>query len=310
MAEPKQHMVLPLLGHLVEGTAGMGALVFAGALIEAQAFVLRQLDAAVLKPGAPPLRLLHISDIHLMPRQQKKLAFLRKLADMKPDLVISTGDHLSSADAMDKLFDALGPLFALPGAFVFGSNDFEGPHFRMPAAYLWANSTPQRHGPESVLPADEVAHRLVAAGWADLNDARARLDVSGRSIALRGTGDAHIDLDHYDKVSGPADPGADLNIGVTHAPYRRVLDAMTDDGMSLILSGHTHGGQVCLPNGRPIITNCDVGPEHAKGLSVWRHGGRKCLLHVSGGIGSSPFAPYRLFCRPSATLITLTARQA
>lgn len=303
-----RHPVLATIGSLGVGACGLGALVVAGALVEAQAFVLRRVRAAVLPAGAQPLRVLHISDIHLVPRQHEKLGFLRGLAELRPDLVVSTGDHLSSAEALPELLDALAPLMALPGAFVFGSNDFEGPHFRMPAAYLFANSRPRVPTPDSAIPADALRAHLVGAGWADLDDARAELELSGRTLALRGTGDAHIHHDHYEKVAGPTDPDALLNLGVTHAPYRRVLDAMTDDGLPLILAGHTHGGQVCLPGGRPIITNCDIGPEHAKGLSTWSHDGRRSVLHVSAGLGSSPYAPYRLFCRPEATLLTLTAR--
>lgn len=303
-----RHPVLATIGHLGLGGFGLGALVAAGALVEAQAFVLRRVVAAVLPPGAAPLRVLHISDIHLMPRQHEKLDFLRGLARLRPDLVVSTGDHLSSAEALPALFTALEPLTTLPGAFVFGSNDFEGPHFRMPAAYLWANSRPRVPTADSAIPAEDVRAHLVGAGWADLDDARARLDLAGRIVDLRGTGDAHIHRDHYEVVAGPTDPSAVLTLGVTHAPYRRVLDAMTDDGLPLILAGHTHGGQVCLPGGRPIITNCDIGPEHAKGLSTWSHDGQQSLLNVSAGLGSSPYAPYRLFCRPEATLLTLTGR--
>ncbi|WP_425438782.1 metallophosphoesterase [Propionibacterium cyclohexanicum] len=289
------------------GSVGVGALIGAGALVEAQAFVLRRIEAAVLPSGSAPLKVLHISDIHLTPRQHEKLAFLRGVAALEPDLVVSTGDHLSSALAMPQLFDVLAPLLARPGAFVFGSNDFEGPHFRMPTAYLWANSTPRAPTADKAIPADKVRDHFVTAGWVDLDDARARLEIAGHIIELRGTGDAHVNQDHYGQVAGPADPQADLSLGVTHAPYRRVLDAMADDGVALILAGHTHGGQVCLPGGRPIVTNADIGPEYAKGLSTWTHEGHSSVLHVSAGLGSSPYAPYRLFCRPEATLLTLVS---
>lgn len=302
-----RHPVLATLGRLGLGGVGLGSLVLAGALVEAQAFVLRRVQLPVLPAGSQPLNVLHISDIHLMPRQHEKLDFLRGLAALHPDLVVCTGDHLSSGAALPELFDALAPLLARPGAFVFGSNDFEGPHFRVPAAYLWANSTPREPGPDTAIPADEVREHFLGTGWADLDDARARFELPGHTIDLRGTGDAHVHRDHYELVAGPTDPQAEVSIGVTHAPYRRVLDAMTDDGVPLILAGHTHGGQVCLPGGRPIITNSDIGPDHAKGVSTWYHDGHRSTLHVSAGLGSSPYAPYRLFCRPEATLLTLVA---
>ena len=106
-------------------------------------------------------------------------------------------------------------------------------------------------------------------------------------------------------VEGPADASADLNIGVTHAPYLRLLDAMTADGMDLIFAGHTHGGQVCVPGYGALITNCDLDPARVKGLSTHTAGGHTAHLHVSAGVGTSPFAPYRFACRPEVTLLTL-----
>jgi predicted MPP superfamily phosphohydrolase len=106
---------------------------------------------------------------------------------------------------------------------------------------------------------------------------------------------------------------------VTHAPYLRILDAMVTDGAGLVLAGHTHGGQLCIPGYGAIVTNCDLDPARAKGLS--RHGrpwdgtgdpglggvdGRGAVLHVSAGLGTSPYAPVRFACPPEATLLTLT----
>ena len=98
-----------------------------------------------------------------------------------------------------------------------------------------------------------------------------------------------------------------LNVGVTHAPYLRLLDAMTADGMDLIFTGHTHGGQVCLPGYGALITNCDLDADRVKGPSTHTAGGRTAQLHVSAGLGTSPYAPYRFACRPEVTLLTLTA---
>jgi predicted MPP superfamily phosphohydrolase len=105
-------------------------------------------------------------------------------------------------------------------------------------------------------------------------------------------------------VAGPPDPTADLTIGVTHAPYRRVLDAMVADALPLILAGHTHGGQVCVPGFGALTTNCDLPWRQAKGVSRWG----EAYLHVSAGLGTSPYAPVRFACPPEATLLTLVAR--
>ena len=108
-------------------------------------------------------------------------------------------------------------------------------------------------------------------------------------------------------ISAPA-KGVDLALGVTHAPYKRVLDAMTADRVKLIFAGHTHGGQVCVPLYGALTTNCDLPTKAARGLSKHKAAGRTSWLHVSAGLGSSPMAPYRFACPPEATLVSLTAR--
>ena len=89
---------------------------------------------------------------------------------------------------------------------------------------------------------------------------------------------------------------------MTHAPYLRVLDQFAADGYGLILAGHTHGGQLCLPFFGALVTNCQIDRSRVKGPSRW---GAHTRLHVSAGIGTSPFAPARFCCRPEATPLTL-----
>jgi len=109
-------------------------------------------------------------------------------------------------------------------------------------------------------------------------------------------------------VAGPVDrDAADVTIGVTHAPYRRVIDAMAYDGLDLILAGHTHGGQVAIPGYGALVSNCDLDPRRAKGLSRHSAGGHTAWMHVSAGLGTSPYAPIRFACPPEATLLTLVA---
>lgn len=296
-----------LVGRAVAGVAGLGAAVAAGAWVEARAFVLRRVDVPLLAPGQRDIRVLHLSDIHLMTYQRRKINFVSLLGGLRPDLVISTGDNISSAEAIDPLLDALGSLLDVPGVFVFGSNDFAEPKFRNPMGYLLGSSTAS--GDANPLPWWQLHDGFTAAGWTYLDNTSARLEVAGRVLDLRGAGDAHIGLDDYAAVSGPLATDADLTLGVTHAPYRRVLDAMTADGLDLIFAGHTHGGQVCLPVNRAIIDNCDLPTEQASGLSTWSAGGNTAWLHVSAGIGTSPMTPIRLFCRPSATLVRLVPKR-
>lgn len=299
------------LGRLALGTVALGAACLAyGAGYEVRAYRLRRVEVPVLDPGARSLRVLHLSDLHMTPGQRRKQEWVRRLAALQPDLVISTGDHLSHPDAVAPLADALGPLLATPGAFVFGSNDYYAPDLKNPLRYFEGPSRiVTTSGPD--LPVEDLRAALAIEGWADLNNARTTLKVDDREIELVGTDDPHINRDDYASVAGPASRDVDLSLGVTHAPYRRVLDAMATDGLPMILAGHTHGGQVCVPGLGALVTNCDLAPAQAKGLSRHLDGhGTHPWLHVSAGLGTSPYAPIRFACPPEATLLTLVAREA
>ncbi|HEX7188213.1 MAG TPA: metallophosphoesterase [Actinomycetes bacterium] len=294
---------LSLVGY--GAAAGVACLAW-GAGYEVRSFRLRRVEVPVLSPGSRPLRVLHVSDLHMTPGQRSKREWVRSLAGLEPDLVIDTGDNLGHREAVPAVLDALGPLLERPGAFVMGSNDYYEPTFKNPVRYLLPLGEPELTNRR--LPTEDLRDGLVAAGWLDLGNARGRIKADHREIELVGTEDAHIRADRYADVAGPADPAADLALGVTHAPYKRVLDAMTADGFPLILAGHTHGGQLCIPGYGALVTNCDLPPSRAKGVSEHAHAGRRSLLHVSAGLGTSPFAPVRFACPPEATLLTLVAR--
>jgi predicted MPP superfamily phosphohydrolase len=76
----------------------------------------------------------------------------------------------------------------------------------------------------------------------------------------------------------------------------------------LVFAGHTHGGQLRVPGYGALVTNCDLDARRSRGLHKHRAGGREAWLHVSAGLGTSPYAPYRFACHPEATLVTLVPR--
>lgn len=308
---------MPRLTSTLLGVAGLGAAGLAYSVAEAHHYTLRRLEAPVLPAGQPTLRLLHLSDLHITPRHRGRMAWVSSLDALEPDLVVVTGDFLAHPDAVPSVLAALRPLLDRPGLFVLGSNDYYAPGPVRPWRYLTAPSTLDEQRP--TLPWGDLVKALGEAGWHDLSNARARLVVDGRVVDARGVDDPHIRRDRYAEVAGPFDPSADLALGVTHAPYLRVLDAMAGDGAGLVLAGHTHGGQLCVPGYGALVSNCDLDPALARGLS--RHArpwdgtgdpglggvdGRGAVLHVSAGLGTSPYAPVRFACRPEATLLTLT----
>jgi len=211
------------------GVAALGLTGYAYAWGEARWFTLRHHTLPVLPAGAPRLRVLHLSDLHLTPYQGRKRAWLASLASLRPDLVVSTGDLLAHREAIPPLFDALGDLLEVPGVFVLGSNDYYSPTLRNPVRYLLPDDGRRNtHTPQ--LPWRDLVRGRAAAGWVDLTNRTGSLEVRGLRLAFAGVDDPHLEYDDLDAIAGRADPGAALRLGVAHAPYLRVLDQMAADG--------------------------------------------------------------------------------
>ena len=287
------------LGVTAAGVAGLGYAIG----IERRRWTLRTATLPVLPPGTRPLTVLHLSDLHMTPGQRSKQRWVAGLAELEPDLVVDTGDNLAHARAVPAVLAALEPLLSLPGLFVWGSNDYFGPTFKNPARYLVPAWQKRVHG--DALPWRDLRAALIERGWQDATHTRTTVDVAGVRIAVAGVDDPHIEQDRYDMVAGRPDPDVALALGLTHSPEPRVLDAFAADGYDLVLAGHTHGGQLRLPGYGAIVTNCGIDRSRVRGASRW---GAHMRLHVSAGLGTSPFAPARFCCPPEASLLTLVAR--
>jgi len=297
--------------------AGLATLAW-GVAVERNRFTVRHETLAVLEPDARPITILHLSDMHMAPWQRAKQDFIRSLAVYEPDLVIDTGDNLGHTEGLVGVRRALEPFAGAVGVFAHGSNDYFGPVVKNPFAYF---SGPSRRSTPRTPNLDTAAldHFLVDdLGWFDLNNRVRAIELKGTRIELLGTADAHRGWDRLGELPGAVEemreniewstpePRQVLTIGVTHAPYRRVLDAFVSQGADLIFAGHTHGGQVRIPGRPALVTNCDIPHEQAQGLSVWRTGARSAFLEVSAGLGTSIYAPVRFACPPEAIVMTLT----
>ena len=227
---------------------GVGAGTLAWAVSELNRFELKEHTLPLLPKGTlgkkrsahrkPEFRILHVSDLHMIPGQSTKIAWVRDLARLQPDLVVNTGDNLSDEHAANR----------------------------------------RRH----------------------------EFRVGNVRLAVAGVDDPHHDFDDYDEIAGAPNPDADLALALLHAPEPRVLQRFAADGYQLSLSGHTHGGQVCLPGSKALVTNCGIDRDRVQGL----HDFDGMAMHVSNGLGTSKYAPVRLFCRPSATLLRITEKDA
>jgi predicted MPP superfamily phosphohydrolase len=292
------------------GAIGAGAAIW-GIGIERYLFTIRVHELPILPAGCTPIRVLHLSDAHMAPWQRRKQGWIAALASLEPDLVVNTGDNLGHTEGLQGLRRAFDPLRGIPGVFVHGSNDHAAPSPRNPLRYFTGPS----HVKVSAEPLDTMAldgYLTDELGWLNLNNAVGSLHVGGRRIDAFGVSDAHRGWDRLDALPDPlaelrGDDAAAVTVGVTHAPYRRVLDTFTDLGADAIFAGHTHGGQVRVPGIGALVANCDIPLRQARGLSTWNHRGRTIPLNVSAGLGHSIYAPVRFACRPEASLLTLVA---
>ncbi|WP_394280381.1 metallophosphoesterase [Microbacterium sp.] len=291
------------------GAAGAAAAVW-GVGIERYLFTVRSHDVTVLSPGAAPLTVLHLSDAHMAPWQHRKQRWIAEIAEeVQPNLVINTGDNLGHEDGLRGIRAAFSPLRGIPGLYVHGSNDVIAPTGRNPLRYF---SGPSEHKVEAgkLDTAALDAFFTEDLGWTALHNTAATITAGGVEIAALGVDDAHRDWDDLDAATEAyaalsVSEGA-LRIGVTHAPYRRILDRLTDAGADALFAGHTHGGQVRIPfSPTALVANCDIPLDQARGLSTWAHDGRTIPLNVSAGLGHSIYAPVRFGCRPEVSVLTL-----
>jgi predicted MPP superfamily phosphohydrolase len=297
---PRARLKVALLAAGALSAAG-AACVGYGILVERDWYRLRRQRVQALASGKPPLTVLHLSDLHLTVADTKRMRFLERLAAEPVDLVVLTGDMLGEPEALDPVLATLGRFRPRLGAVaVLGSNDYWAPRFRNPLTYFTGPSS-RRHRSGRRNPWRELVEGLEARGWTVLSNRRGRLG----DVELAGMDDPHIRHDDPGVAVPPnGEVPASLRLGVVHSPYRRALDAFAGNGYDLVLAGHTHGGQVRLPGVGALVTNCDLPRDRVRGLSRWSGS----WLHVSGGLGTSKYAPFRFACRPEASLLTVVPR--
>ena len=287
------------------GAVGVGCVTY-GALIERRWYRLRrvQLPGVLRRPGR--LTILHVSDVHLIPGQDHRVRFLASLADLDHDLVVATGDLLGAPGAEDLTAAALAPLTSRdrPGLVVLGSSDLFGPRPKTPLVYF-TRPTQRVHG--KPLDTPRFVDELAASGYRTLRGEAVTVATAAGVVAAGGMDDPHLRttvLPPPSVLAPPAGQGGEvlLHLGLVHAPYTAALDVLVAAGHDLLLSGHTHGGQVRLPGLGALVGNCDLPLSQIRGASRYR--GR--WLHVSPGLGHNRYAPFRFACRPEATLLELT----
>jgi uncharacterized protein len=278
------------------GVIGAGATcVLYGVLVEHHWFRLTRYRLDILSTDAERgFSILHLSDLHFVTDDRKKERFLRELPPA--DVTILTGDILGEADAVEAVVRALGPVRGRVGSFfVLGSNDYYRPQPLNYFRYFTDERSYRRRIYRSR--AEDLARALAADGWVHLKNVRQEVMLGGVAVELLGLDDPHIHR-------------ADLSVAPRHAPTRLGLAVVHSPdpapelaalGYDLIVAGHTHGGQVRFPVVGAVVTNSHIPRALAMGL----HRLGRSFLHVSPGIGTSKYAPFRFLCRPEAALLEL-----
>ena len=286
-----------MLARIVLAVAATGVLCVAyGVIVERRWYRLVRRDLAILPAGAPELTVLHLSDLHFVRGDGRKAAFLASLPPA--DVTVVTGDFLAEPEAVERTVEAVrGVRGRLASWFVLGSNDYYVSRFVHPFNYLLPlpRSRSRRRGRRGR--ADELRRLLEADGWEDLTNVRRELELDGLPVELLGLDDAHIA--RHDLRLAPRLAPERFGFAVMHSPDS--APEAVACGYRFALVGHTHGGQVRLPIVGALVTNSHLPRRLVSGLL--RMG--DALVHVSPGLGTSKFAPFRFLCRPEATLLQL-----
>lgn len=292
--------MLPLL--LAVAAVAVASFAYAS-LIERNWFALRVHRVPCLPAGSRPVRLLHISDLHFRRGQRRKSAFLARCARTEPDLVVCTGDFVDHADGIDVAVDAVSRLRPAAGAmYVFGSHDYYASRPGNPFKYFFGPSK-LRIDKATTLPWRDLARKLEERGWTQLLNRSASVSVNGLAVDVVGLDDPHIRRDDISVASQRRGDG--FRLGIVHSPD--AAPALAGLGYDLIVSGHTHGGQLRVPGIGALVTNTRNLPRRmARGL----HRFDGAWLHVSAGLGTSGYSPVRFACRPEVCLLELSPRDA
>jgi uncharacterized protein len=243
-----------------------------------RALDLRLVERVLSHPDLPPefegYRLLHLTDLHLdgMPGLDGIIAGL--VRNRQVDLAVWTGDYRWRVHGAHEQ--------VLPGiaAIVRAVSASDGQY-----------ATLGNHDPAAMVDG------LEAIGLRVLANETVSIRRGAASLHITGLDDVHyFYTDTAATALASAPPG--FKVALVHSPEAALLAA--DAGYALYLCGHTHGGQVCLPGGTPVLTNSALHWRHVRGL--WRRG--KMIGYTSNGAGTSGL-PVRFFSRGEVTLLTL-----
>ena len=214
--------------------------------------------------------ILHLTDLHVDMNQGFVQALIETVRPLDYDLCVLTGDYRART---------FGPF----AATLAGLEKLRL-HLKNTVYAVFGNHDTIRMAPGM----EAMGYRLLLNEWV-------KLQRNGETIYLAGIDDAHYyRMENFHRAAQDI-PAEACSILLSHTPeaYRKAAHAE----IKLMLCGHTHGGQICLPGGVPIITDADCPRELARG--AWRY--HDLIGYTSAGAGSC-IVDVRLNCPPEITL--------
>jgi uncharacterized protein len=269
-----------------------------GVLVEHKAYRLVRRPHLPMLPAeaSGPLTLLHLSDLHCVVGDERKARFIAGLP--AADVTVVTGDFLAEPAAVETAVAAVRPARGkLASYFVLGSNDIYVPRPFNPMRYLIKRKTRPKGRRSRTL---DLIEQLEADGWVFLRNERADGSLGGLPVDVVGLNDPHIHREDLRTAERRSDSSR-FGLAIVHSPDP--APELTALGWDLVLAGHTHGGQVRAPWG-PLVNNSSLPLSITDGLFRMGPG----WLHISRGLGTSKYAPFRFLCRPQAELLELIPR--
>jgi predicted MPP superfamily phosphohydrolase len=268
-----------------------------GVFIERRWYRLGRYRLDILPAGTSPMTVLHLSDLHLLKDDHRAARFIASLPGA--DITVVTGDIVGEPEAVEFTVSTLrGARGRIASLFVLGSNDLYVPRRLNWFRYLRPDVRHARVTRRSGRSGDLV-RQLEDHGWVHLKNRKDRRSSDGLRLEIVGLDDPHIHRADL-RVATRRDAGA-FGLAVVHSPDP--APELASLGYDLVVAGHTHGGQVRLPLAGALVTNSSFPTRLASGLM--RFG--DTYVHVSPGLGTSKYAPFRFLCRPEATLLDLRA---
>jgi predicted MPP superfamily phosphohydrolase len=216
-----------------------------------------------------PIRIVHLSDMHVIgcPGERYYRFVVSQAAAMRADAYVFTGDLIDEMNLLSSAIEILRPLTELaPCYFILGNHDWKYDFVR-------------------------VRSELCAAGWRCVTGTAEIVSLKGRQILLAGSERPWMG----ELPPIVAEAGCDLSILLSHSPDQ--LRFAQRCGYDVMLSGHTHGGQVVLPLIGPVYSPSIYGVSFVSGL--FQIG--DLVMHVSRGIGAKD--PMRWRCCPELTCL-------